>query len=464
MNSLLNVPVSKFENYFNPEPSETNLWEWLTDRSEEELIKKLRSVNDKKQRDELKAKLSCVTISGRFGNPRGLETIVDRSGLMCIDVDPKENPNIENYHEFKAIVSKASFVAYAGLSASGKGYFVIIPIEYPDKHIQHFIALEAMFLEIGVVIDKSCKDVSRLRGRSFDPDPYINHNAKKFKALLEPPKPKTRTTNFQYRHLQGDTAQSWVERYIKELQSRRVDITGTYQEWLKIGFAISHEFGEGGRDYFHDISNISDDYNPTECDKQYDRCVKGRGDGVKIGTFFHACQAVGIDLNQTMGSRIVIPPSPIESSRPENQPINGSTELHNADNLIVNNRYDIRSNKVEPSQIIPECDECDSFKKKPVRENEFLPSKVKTPEVLEAFDIAEHLRWMKTLQPLAKGESIRLSSSEYPVCNLRFFITGRLEAIEAWNNSRRGPGEKALFIRQINDLRIKLENRKQRML
>src|SRR5690606_8824627 len=224
MDSVLNTTVSKFQNYFNPEPTNVNLWDWLKDESENDLIQQLRVEESKEKRDRLKAKLSCVTVSGTFKNPRGLDTLQRHSGLICLDVDLKDN-HVVNYSDFKQIASQAPFVAYAGLSASGQGYFLIIPIEYPEKHIQHFLALEELFSKAGVKIDKACKDVSRLRGRSFDPDPYINHGARPFRGLLEPKEPKVTRKPWHATNTRGDDTRAWVERYITELISNGIDIT-----------------------------------------------------------------------------------------------------------------------------------------------------------------------------------------------------------------------------------------------
>jgi hypothetical protein len=445
MQSPLNVRVSKFENYYQPEPSDFVLWEWLNDNSQDELVSALRSIEDKKERDALKAKLSGVTVSGRFGNPRSLNTLIEHSGLICIDIDPKENPNIENYDQFKAIVSKASFVAYAALSASGKGYFVIIPIEHPDKHVQHFLALEVIFEKIGVKIDKACKDVSRLRGRTFDPDPYVNHQAKKFTALLEPPKPKPRNTSFQYQHLNGSSTQAAVERRIKELLNRRVDLTSSYHEWVTQGFAIASEFGENGRDYFHDISSIHPEYNADDCEKQYDKCVKGRGNGVTIASFFYACNAAGIQVGGF---------TPIEyGPRPAVSQVESITRKNGIpENQLV-------------TSITPKMGTSDN---QPVIES--IATNATTLKRDDAeFDIQSFKEWIKTLLKTDQQEGIQLrtlidQAPDDKVFFPRNFAIGRLQSIESWTGEKyRGRPEnpRSLHIRQLIELKTILSNQKQ---
>ena len=70
-----------------------------------------------------------------------------------------------------------------------------------------------------------------------------------------------------------DTA-TRVEALIAALRAAGVDITADYNDWLKVGFALAGEFGEGGRGYFHDISSLYPGYDQAESDKKYDECLK----------------------------------------------------------------------------------------------------------------------------------------------------------------------------------------------
>ena len=87
------------------------------------------------------------------------------SGYICIDIDGgKDNPEITDFEKLKQDLSSIECIAYCGLSISGNGVFCLIPIEHPRYHKEHFYALEKFFRDRGIVIDTSCKNVSRLRG------------------------------------------------------------------------------------------------------------------------------------------------------------------------------------------------------------------------------------------------------------------------------------------------------------
>ncbi|MFA6400269.1 MAG: DUF3987 domain-containing protein [Salinivirgaceae bacterium] len=95
----------------------------------------------------------------------------------------------------------------------------------------------------------------------------------------------------------NSSPQNDVEEIILLIESQHIDITSTYADWRNIGFALSEEFGDTGRAYFHRVSKFHPEYNPTECDKQFDNCLKATGQGVTIKTFFHLAQSAGISLS-----------------------------------------------------------------------------------------------------------------------------------------------------------------------
>jgi len=88
-----------------------------------------------------------------------------------------------------------------------------------------------------------------------------------------------------------------VEIIIQRLESAQTDITSNYSDWRDIGFAFADEFGVTGRDYFHRVSRFYPGYSYEDCDKQYNKCLKAKGHGVTIKTFFHLAKSTGIPLS-----------------------------------------------------------------------------------------------------------------------------------------------------------------------
>lgn len=88
-----------------------------------------------------------------------------------------------------------------------------------------------------------------------------------------------------------------VEATIQQLESNHIDITTDYADWRDLGFSFADEYSESGRDYFHRISRFNSDYDSTECNKQFDNCLKAKGHGVTIKTFFHKAKEAGINIS-----------------------------------------------------------------------------------------------------------------------------------------------------------------------
>ena len=47
-----------------------------------------------------------------------------------------------------------------------------------------------------------------------------------------------------------------------------VDITASYEDWLRLAFALANTLGEEGRTIFHNLSRANSGYDYEECDKK----------------------------------------------------------------------------------------------------------------------------------------------------------------------------------------------------
>ncbi|MCK0131463.1 PriCT-2 domain-containing protein [Flavobacteriaceae bacterium F08102] len=87
-----------------------------------------------------------------------------------------------------------------------------------------------------------------------------------------------------------------VEKVIQNIEANHIDITPNYNDWKNIGFAFADEFGESGRSLFHRVSQYYSGYNTKECDKQFDNCLKSKGQGVSLKTFFFLAKQAGVSI------------------------------------------------------------------------------------------------------------------------------------------------------------------------
>ena len=99
-----------------------------------------------------------------------------------------------------------------------------------------------------------------------------------------------------------------IEIVTQRIESARVDITEGYSNWRDLGFAISDQLGENGRDYFHRISRFYPGYSEQEADAQYDKCMRAHNHGITIKIFFQLAKDHGISVS--VPSRTSLPPTP----------------------------------------------------------------------------------------------------------------------------------------------------------
>jgi len=137
--------------------------------------------------------------------------------------------------------------------------------------------------------------VSSLRGYSYDNDAYFNHNAELYTNVWSPP--LTKKYNRTYIKFSDTnkktTTKAKTEALIKVICKSSIDLTGSYNDWRNLASSLANEFGESGRDYFHQISQFHHEYNQTKTDTLFSNMLK-KNYSIGIGTFFYHCKKVNI--------------------------------------------------------------------------------------------------------------------------------------------------------------------------
>lgn len=258
-------------------------------------ILRLRVVFDKEKRNALKRSLPQATISGVFSPTRAKNNLSQHSGLICVDIDAKDNPDILDWETLKQDLSVLPQIAYCALSVSGKGLFLVIPLRYPEKHLQQFRQLQIDFRKMGIMIDSACSDITRLRCLSYDEHPIINENATLYEGVyVEKPKHKSFPTCFIY---EGENISAEVAVCCRKIQQCGIDITASYDDWLKVGCALA-TLGESGRSLFHICSRQNAKYNAAKTDNMFTDLLRRNYQQVNIGTFFWMCKQYGITIKE----------------------------------------------------------------------------------------------------------------------------------------------------------------------
>ena len=292
MKSLFDTKISYYSNVRDNVGTEISLRDFLFCNQYKEHIEYIRSLIDEKLQKRLKLELPQATISGTFAPTCKAENLVTHSNLLCIDIDKKDNMDVDWFDDLKYEWCNIPQILYAGHSIRGKGWFAIFRIAYPDKHKDQFEALKRDFANSGLIIDEACKNVNRLRTISYNPEPYVNEDATLYTKVWVEPKPNVRDTyifdcNDDIKH---------AEQCCQEIARRGIDITAGYNNWFRVGAALA-SLGEPGRSLYHLVSLQNEKYRASETDKKFDNLRRNVKD-ITIGTFFRICSEHGINWKE----------------------------------------------------------------------------------------------------------------------------------------------------------------------
>lgn len=285
------------------------------------LIERIRHTADKAARTEFKKQLPTFTPSGTFSK-RCADGLIQHSHLLQFDIDPDQNPwlTYENAPHLRDQIFNLAEVAYCALSASGTGVWGIVPITHPERHKDHFRALQAHFKKWGIVLDNACSNVDRLRFYSYDPNARFRDAPQPFTLLS--PEPTARET---YAAPKGDHGQrqgggDWakVESIVLQVEATRYDFAPDHESWFSVGCALANAFGEAGRDFYHRVCQFSPKYTNRKTDTQFDACLR-KDKGYNLATFFHFAKQSGFDW-KTTGGTIGAPPKWKQPREPEHAP------------------------------------------------------------------------------------------------------------------------------------------------
>lgn len=325
----------------------------------QDIVIPIRNTKDKKERDELKKKIApSVTLSGTFA-PRFDDKCVQHSGFIGVDIDDLG----ANTEAFKELVAQDKYTYAAFTSISGYGVCVVVRID-PDHHREAYLGLAKYYLEkFRQPVDPTGINMSRARFVSFDPHIVNNETAEVFKKYL-PKEKKTKPPPVVF-------VQTEFDDVIRQIVERGVNCCEDYRDWLKVCFALCNRFGEGGRNYFHQLSGISAKYDPSVADKQYSLAMSHEtlwaGQKATLATIYYHAKLAGINIASEKTKKITAATSSMKKSGLSKESIilnlekfegvprqdcehivaqafDSGQEFHDADTLIDNVIMWLRSN------------------------------------------------------------------------------------------------------------------------
>ena len=103
----------------------------------------------------------------------------------------------------------------------------------------------------------------------------------------------------------GNDRDNDVERIVSLCEQQGTDIAPSYENWVKLGFALVDGYGENGRDNFMRLSSLHAGCTPEAAESQYDKCLRSSNSGITISTFFHLAKQAGISISIPNGKMAI---------------------------------------------------------------------------------------------------------------------------------------------------------------
>lgn len=166
-----------FKNIFSKEPHWINVDDALNrikNGASKPRVDEIRQQIGKERADKLKLNLPSVCFSGRFSAERKDDCLLEHSGFMVLDFD-----EVGDLREKQTDIISKDFVYGCWISPRGNGIKALVKIADGSKHREHFQALQEIFKDI----DRSGVNPSRVCFESYDPEIYINTEAKAFTKI-----------------------------------------------------------------------------------------------------------------------------------------------------------------------------------------------------------------------------------------------------------------------------------------
>lgn len=82
-----------------------------------------------------------------------------------------------------------------------------------------------------------------------------------------------------------------------ELIQRGANIADSYDDYLKLGFALAHGLGDAGHDIYHALCAQSTKYREGDCEKKWHECMSKHDGRTTIATFYDMAKKAGVDLS-----------------------------------------------------------------------------------------------------------------------------------------------------------------------
>jgi len=327
------------------------LYERTKSNKYKEQIESMRAEPDSKKQSAMKSKLDYFTPSV-ICTERKSSCITDFSGVICADLDGKDNPgktpqqmrvtvlNDPLLHSFMAIVSSL-----------GKGLKVMFRYDPKAATVEDYSHAIMQYLAdvCHLKADRACCDPTRACFVSYDPQAYfstaglmcgvdVNIWLARYKQFQGTPETIPANASFKYSPsnvsssnvpssseiLPSDPSSTHLSKadslkneaalpavssenncmdeqtslaHVQVVAGRiDKDIAPNYEDFLRLGFSLA-TLGETGRSIFEHCCSYYKGEQTRDLNKFFTDCLHKKRDDIKIATFFELCKTAGVDIS-----------------------------------------------------------------------------------------------------------------------------------------------------------------------
>lgn len=277
-----------------------------------------------KESAKYKKKLHAVTFCGTFPEKRSVSTCTHYNNLLVIDIDDLKQEQMCGVTEY---LKEDPYIAAFWQSPSGLGFKGLIHLSYDVEYnemetiVKHKIAFHQIYIYLlskyGIDLDRSGSDISRLCFMSWDSSLCLKNEALEFEVKPENIMSEENNTNhnqkmrqplnqLDWNHILGLSGYFFNSEYrfqlnniYKKLSKKGLSITDTYENWVKVAFAIAATIHPSkGRELFLKLCRL-DGINHDEFKSEhliFDAYSNNKG-MVDFGTIIYLARQKGLNIN-----------------------------------------------------------------------------------------------------------------------------------------------------------------------
>jgi hypothetical protein len=236
-------------------------------------LRRLKQDGNDELADRIKSNLPAVTFCATFDGRRLSNAYSQYNNLLIIDIDKLDTTEMDRVEE---CLAKEQYVMAFWKSPSGNGWKGIVPLQYPEeamnleineRHRVAFVFVEEYFrTRYQIELDSSGKDITRLCFFSWDPNLTIKNEVYHIPVIIKPkeekerkniskheehvpPQPSETATVLSWKQVEGKSYlknkpmdRRMMENIYRYLQRHGLSITSSYENWVKVAYAIANTF------------------------------------------------------------------------------------------------------------------------------------------------------------------------------------------------------------------------------